>query len=212
VAAELDTASYPVGNSISRDQLAALPIRPHAQHGTWNYTIEPASTPEAARPDHGACEQARSQALAMLANRRLTGMTAGELGTLARRLAPLQAAQAEQRKHHQRGGPRRQAKADHCQPLLPDTARVLITVIYLRQVCSPKVLAELLQINPTSIGQAISQTRKLLHEQQTTLTQTTLLFRHPQQLRDWLDHGPAPSPPPGSSGSPVSWAISVRFP
>src|SRR5262249_27565523 len=29
VAAELDTASYPVGNSISREQLAALPIRPH---------------------------------------------------------------------------------------------------------------------------------------------------------------------------------------
>src|SRR5207247_310521 len=27
VTAELDTASYPVGNSISRDQLAALPIR-----------------------------------------------------------------------------------------------------------------------------------------------------------------------------------------
>jgi hypothetical protein len=193
VAAELDTASYPVGNSISRDQLTALPIRPHAQHGTWNYTIEPAILPDGARPEPGACDRARSQALAMLADPRLTGMTAAELGTLARRLAPLQAAHAEQRKYHQRGGPRRQAKADHCRPLLSDTSRVLITVIYLRQVCSQKVLAELLQTNPTSIGQAISQTRKLLHEQQITLTQTTLLFRHPQQLRDWLDHGTAPN-------------------
>jgi Rhodopirellula transposase DDE domain len=194
VAAELDTASYPVGNSISCDQLAALPIRPHAQHGARNYTIEPASAAQAARPDHADCERARAQALAMLADPRLTGMTAGELGTLARRLAPLQAAQAEQRKYHQRGGPRRQAKADHCRPLLSEAGRVLITVLYLRQVCSQKVLAELLQINPTSIGQAISQTRKLLHEQQITLTQTTLLFRHPEQLRDWLAHGPAPSP------------------
>jgi DNA-binding transcriptional regulator YdaS (Cro superfamily) len=193
VAAELDTASYPVGNSISRDQLAALPIRPHAQHGTWNYTIEPASAPGAIRPEPGDHDLARSQALAMLADPRLTGMAAGELGTLARRLAPLQAAQAEQRKYHQRGGPRRQAKAGHCRPLLPDAGRVLITVIYLRQVCSQKVLAELLQINPTSIGQAITETRKLLHEQQITLTQTTLLLRHPQQLRDWLDHGPAPA-------------------
>jgi hypothetical protein len=181
VAAELDTASYPVGNSISRGQLAALPIRPDAQRGTWNYTIEPASAPGAIRPEPGDHDLARSQALAMLADPRLTGMAAGEPGTLARRLAPLQAAEAEQRKNHQRGGPRRQAKADHCRPLLPDAGRVLVTVIYLRQVCSQKVLAELLQINPTSIGQAITETCKLFHEQRITLTQTTLLFRHPQQ-------------------------------
>jgi len=194
VAAQLDTASYPVGNSISREQLAALPIHPHAQHGTWNYTIDPAANAAQAIPlAHGNHELARSQALAMLTGPRLTGMTAGELDALIRRLAPLQAAQAEQRKYHQRGGPRRKAKADHCRPLLSDAGRVLITVLYLRQVCSQKVLAELLGINPTSIGQAISQTRKLLSEQQITLTQTTLLFRHPQQLRDWLDHGLAPN-------------------
>jgi hypothetical protein len=161
VAAELDTGSYPAGTSISREQLGALPIRPHAQRGTWNYTIEPASAPEATRLGHGGHELARSQALAVLADSRLTGMTAGELGALARRLAPLQAAQAEQRKYHQRGGPRRQAKADHCRPLLSDAGRVLITVIYPRQACSQKALAELLGINPTSIGQAIAETRKL---------------------------------------------------
>jgi DNA-binding transcriptional regulator YdaS (Cro superfamily) len=129
----------------------------------------------------------------MLADSRLTAMAASDLGTLARRLAPLQAAQAEQRKYHQRGGPRLKAKADHRRPLLSDADRVLITVIYLRQVCSQKVLAELLQINPNSIGQAITQTRKLLCEQRITFTQTTLLFRHPQQLRDWLDYGQAPN-------------------
>jgi hypothetical protein len=194
VAAELDTRSYPVGNSISREQLTALPIRPHEHRGTWNYTIEPATAPQDTRLEHGNRELARSKALAMLADPRLTGMAASELDTLARQLAPLQAAQAEQRKYHQRGGPRRKAKADHCRPLLSDADGVLITVLYLRQVCSQKVLAELLQINPNSIGQAITQTRKLLCEQQITLTQTTLLFRHPQQLRNWLDHGAAPNP------------------
>jgi Rhodopirellula transposase DDE domain len=194
VTAELDTASYPVGNSISRQQLAALPIRPHEQRGTWNYTIEPASPAAGTRPARRSHELARSAALAMLADPRLTGMTAAELDTLARRLAPLQAAQAEQRKYHQRGGPRRQAKGDHRQPLLPDPGRVLITVVYLRQVCSQKVLAEMLAINPNSIGQAIAQTRKLLTEQHVTLTQTTLLFRTTQQPQDWLDHGPVPTP------------------
>ena len=194
VTAELDTRSYPVGNSISREQLAALPIRPHAHRGIWNYTIEPASAHEGAQLEHGSRELARAQALAMLADPRLTGMAASELDTLARRLAPLQAAQAEQRKYHQRGGPRRKAKADHRRPLLSDAGRVLITVLYLRQVCSQKVLAELLQINPNSIGQAITATRKLLCEQRITLPQTTLLFRQPQQLQDWLDHGEAPAP------------------
>jgi hypothetical protein len=192
VAAELDTRSYPVGNSVSREQLAALPIRPHAHRGTWNYTIEPASAPEV-KPGHGHYELARAQALTMLADPRLTGMTTGELDALAGRLAPLQAAQSEQRKYQQRGGPRRKAKADHRRPLLSDAGRVLITVLYLRQVCSQKVLAELLQVNPNSIGQAITQTRQLLCEQQITFTQTTLLFGQPQQLRDWLDNSETPT-------------------
>jgi hypothetical protein len=95
---------------------------------------------------------------------------AARTGPFSRRLAPMQAARAEQRKYHQRGGPCRQARADHCRPLLSDAGRVLITVIYLRQFCSQKVLAELLGINPTLIGQAIAETRLLLHEQQITLT------------------------------------------
>jgi hypothetical protein len=33
-------------------------------------------------------------------------------------------------------------------PLLTDTDRVVLTLVYLRQHCSQKVLAELLEINP----------------------------------------------------------------
>jgi hypothetical protein len=37
--------------------------------------------------------------------------------------------------------------------------RILVTVVYLRQVCSQKVLSHLLGINANSIGQAIAETR-----------------------------------------------------
>ena len=39
VHAELDTGTYPLGIAVTRQQLAALPIEAHAQHGQWNYTI-----------------------------------------------------------------------------------------------------------------------------------------------------------------------------
>ena len=41
VHAELDTGNYPLGIAVTRQQLAALPIEAHAQHGQWNYTIAP---------------------------------------------------------------------------------------------------------------------------------------------------------------------------
>lgn len=85
-------------------------------------------------------------------------------------------------------------KADHGRPLLSAADRVLITVTYVRQVCSQRVLSERLGVNPSSIGHSIAETRRLLHEQQITVGQTTLRFRSGQDLRDWLDHGPAPAP------------------
>ena len=50
VDAELDTGDYPIGISVGRDELRALPIRPHAQCGAWNYTIEPAHADAAPVP------------------------------------------------------------------------------------------------------------------------------------------------------------------
>jgi hypothetical protein len=74
----------------------------------------------------------------MLADPRLTGMTAEELDALCQLLAPAQVAQAEQRKFQQRGGRRLKAPGAHGKPLLTDADRTLITVIYLRQVCPQK--------------------------------------------------------------------------
>ncbi len=54
--------------------------------------------------------------------------------------------------------------------------RVLITIVYLRQICSQNVLSELLGINANTIGQAIAETRQLLNEHHRTILPTTLRF------------------------------------
>lgn len=116
-------------------------------------------------------------------------MSRQELDGLAARLAPAQAAQTEQRCYQQRGGRRRRAPGAGSRPLLGDVDQLLITIVYLRQVCSQKVLSEMLEVNPTSIGQAIAATRRLLEEHRHSVTPTTLRFSHANDLLDYLDHG-----------------------
>ena len=53
------------------------------------------------------------------------------------------------------------------------TLASLVTVVYLRQICSQNVLSDLLGINANSIGQAIAETRQLLTEHHRTITPTT---------------------------------------
>jgi hypothetical protein len=133
-------------------------------------------------------------------------MTPGQLSALTGKLAPFQAAQAEQRYYRQRGGPRRQAAGNHGRPLLADADRVLITVVYLRQACSQKVLSEMLEVNPTSIGKAIAETRQLLDEQLCTIEATTLRFTTAQALTSYLADRTAAAArpdPPGPGRCPT---------
>jgi hypothetical protein len=116
-------------------------------------------------------------------------MSHQELNALATRLAPAQAAHTEQRCYQQRGGPRRKAAGTHGRPLLCDADRVLVTIVYLRQICSQKVLSDLIEVNPFSIGQAIAETRQLLDEHRHTVTPTTLRFTSQQALLDFVHHG-----------------------
>jgi Rhodopirellula transposase DDE domain len=194
VEAELDTGAYPTGVSVTKAHLDALPIERHACRGTWNYTIrpQPASPGIAAV---SAAGPARAQALALLADTRLSGMSQQDLDQLAARLAPDQAAQAEQRRYRQRGGRRRQVKGDHGRPLLGDAARVLITIVYLRQVCSQKVLCELLGVNPTSISHAIAETRLLLDQHRIAVTPTAMYFSQLSDLLSYLGHDTTPRRP-----------------
>ncbi|MFD3782277.1 ISAzo13 family transposase [Streptomyces sp. NPDC058612] len=184
VEAVLDQGSYPTGIAVSREQLQTLPITAHADHSKWNYSIAPAGgTAPAPRADERAA--ARRRTLHMLADPRLIGMTTSELDALRAQLAPAQEAQAEQRRYVLRGG-RRVATTGRSRALLSDADEVLITIVYLRQVCPQKVLCDLLGINPVTIGQAIKATRQLLDEQKISITPSVVrYFTRAEDLRAW---------------------------
>ena len=186
VHAELDPADYPLGMAISKAQLEALPIEPHTEHGTWNYTVHP--HPDANRPPVPAVsgDIERRQVLDLLADPRLTGMSHEDLAALVTRLTPQLDALREQRLHRLRGGPRRKAAADHGHPLLTSADKVLLTVLYLRHVSSQNVLAEMLGLNPRTLGIPIKQIRRLLQEHGITITATTMCFSTSQQIEDFL--------------------------
>jgi transposase len=198
VHAELDTGSYPVGRSVSKQRMAGLPLEPHPVHSLWNYTLHPAPGPApSAAPATDEVRdpvQARSAALTMLADPRLTGMTRSDLAQLTTVLAPAQAARAHQRYSEQRGGRRRRATGNlRRRPLLDDPARLLITIVYHRQVCSITVLSELLEVAETSIGQAINETQPLLEDHGHTIAPTTLRFTSASALHEFLHTGVEPA-------------------
>ena len=39
VEAVLDPGDYPTGVAVSKERFAALPLKRHATHGAWNYTL-----------------------------------------------------------------------------------------------------------------------------------------------------------------------------
>jgi transposase len=195
VEAALDTGSYPLGVAVPVGELRRLPITAHARHGAWNYTIAPVGggfTP--VRADERS--HARAQALAVLADERLTGMRTAELAELAALLAPAQAAQTAQRRFEQRGGPRRRAAGAGSTGLLTEADRVLITVVYQRQLCSMNVLSDLLGVNANSIGQAIADTRELLADHGRPIAASTLRFPTADALMAFASgSGPNPARP-----------------
>jgi transposase len=195
VEAELDPSAYPLGISVSAERMNTLPIAPHAQHGTWNYTIRPPGQDTKGFTRASDHNRSRSQALHALGDPRLTGMSRTALDQLATSLAPAQRARAEQRFFEQRGGPRRQAKGNHGRPLLTDAAKILITVIYQRQACSQAVLSELLEVNECSIGKAITETSGLLAERRRMIARAVLRFTSASALRDFLATGIPPARP-----------------
>jgi transposase len=206
VHAELDTGSYPIGIAVTRDQLRRLPIQAHPARGAWNYTILPTtgtgSGPAIAlRAEDRA--RARERALTLLADQRLTGMSTAELAALADLLAPAQAAQAAQRCYEQRGGQRRRAPGAGSRGLLSDADRVLVTIVYQRQICSQNVLSDLLGVNANSIGQAIAETRQLLAEHGRTIYPTTLRFTTAAALTEFAGEQQPGSPLPDLLADPA---------
>jgi Rhodopirellula transposase DDE domain len=169
VEAVLDPGDYPTGVAISKERFAALPLERHTTHGAWNYTIHPtAATPAVSEGSTGQLSSPahrRQEMLAKLTDQRLTGMTSDGLACLCAALAPLQAARAQQRYSQQRGGRARRATGNiRGRPLFDNAARLLLTLLYQRQVCSMNVLADLLEVTATCVGDLVKETREILED------------------------------------------------
>jgi hypothetical protein len=197
VEAVLDPGDYPTGVAISKERFAALPLERHATHGTWNYTLRPAAgIPPAAEGTTGersSPARRREEMLAKLNDDRLTGMTGAELASLCAALAPLQAARAPQRHSAQRGGRARRATGKlRAKPLFDDPVRVLLTLLYQRQVCSMNVLADLLEVTATCIGDLVGETREVLEDHGHATGTAAVRFPTTQALRAFLDSDARP--------------------
>ena len=192
VEAALDTGDYPTGIAVSKERLQALPLQRHATHGVWNYTLHPHDVSGCTGPapvsEAGGPAPRRQAVLGKLADERLTGMSTTQLEQLAARLASAQAARTQQRYSEQRGGRARRAtgKVRH-KPLFDDSARLLLTLLYQRQVCSMNVLAELLEVTATCIGDHIKETREVLNDHRYDPGVASIRFATAADLLTFLD-------------------------
>lgn len=108
---------------------------------------------------------------ALLEDPALTGMSRPELAALIERLSLRQAAEAEQRKHRQRGGDRQAgARGGIFQEKITDAERVLAVILGIRKVCTREVVAELFRVSRRTIGNAQIWVRPLLDETGYTVT------------------------------------------
>jgi hypothetical protein len=103
------------------------------------------------------------QVCALLSDPSLTGMSRQELQQMIDRLSFLQAAQTERRRYRRRGGERLPgARGGIFQQKITDADRILTTILYQRRVCTRQVLADLFQVSPRTIGNALLEARPLL--------------------------------------------------
>jgi hypothetical protein len=132
--------------------------------------------------------------LGRLADSRLTGITSTDLQQLAALLAPAQAARTQQRYAEQRGGRARRAAGKlRGRPLFDDAARLLLTLVYQRQVCSMTVLADLLEVTDTCIGSLVHETREVLEDHSYSPTIAPMRFATAHDLLAFLDQDLRPA-------------------
>jgi hypothetical protein len=195
VEAALDTGDYPTGVAISKQRFDALPLQRHATHSAWNYTLHPhpaapSTQPEPVGEQDGPARR-RQAMLGRLADPRLTGT---DLQQLAALLAPAQAARTQQRYAEQRGGRARRAAGKlRGRPLFDDAARLLLTLVYQRQVCSMTVLADLLEVTDTCIGSLVHETREVLEDHAHNPGIASVRFATAHDLLAFLDQDLRPA-------------------
>lgn len=189
VEAELDTGRHPLGIAVSKAQLKSLPIECHDTHGTWNYTVRPDGPCDGEPIPLTDRDAARRRVLDLLAEPALNGMTREDLTALAGKLTPELGPLREERLHRKRGGPRRHGAGDNKRPVLAPADRILLSVIYLRHVCSQNLLAEMLGLCQRTLGPSIKEIRRLLQEHSISITPTTLCLSSSQELEDFVRSG-----------------------
>jgi len=126
---------------------------------------------------------ARTQILKQLSHPALTGISRPDLQQLTERLAPRQLAQAERFSYQRRGGPRQSGtRSGVFHQKISNRERVLLAVLYQRRLCTMDVLADLLEVCRSSIGNAIRQTRPLLEQAGHTSTPAPTRYRTATEL------------------------------
>jgi transposase len=162
VQAELDTAQYTTGVTISDEQMAGLAIAHHDWHGDWNYTLhpdQPAHTADATPPP--AMPHTRRT---WLTHPALTGLSPTAWDELITKLAVPRDAQREAILHNRRGGSRQAASGPGRRPTLALADRVAATLIRDRFSLPTKHIAALLNVSVTTINKIIRETRQLLQQ------------------------------------------------
>jgi hypothetical protein len=91
--------------------------------------------------------------------------------------------------------PCRRARGRHGRPLITDAARTLITVIYRRRACSQQVPAEMRGVSQYPVGQAITETSKILAARKHVIAPAVLRFTSTAALRAFPDADSMPARP-----------------
>ncbi|HET9007113.1 MAG TPA: ISAzo13 family transposase [Actinomycetes bacterium] len=186
VTAELDTASYETGVTLSDKQMAALPIDRHTWHGDWNYTLRP--EPPTPLPDPVPFDQV-SPRLAWLCHPALTGMDTEQFDALVADLATAHATQRENQLDQRRGGKPRTVGGPTTgrPPTLTLGDRLLATILHYRMRLPQVTIAELFTVTPMTINRRIRDIRQILTAAGHTITPTSKPLTNLEDLHTFAD-------------------------
>lgn len=157
VQASLDTNNYPTGLTLTKAQIAALPITRDTFHGEWNYRIDPTG-PLPAPPPAPAIDPAITT---LLNAPELTGMSREDFQTLVSQLAPGWDALAEAL-HHQRTGRPRTRRSTPGRGRIDCYHRILTAVLRARKVATTALLAKLMGTDPGNLFHMAQDAERLL--------------------------------------------------
>ena len=163
VHAELDTATYDTGVTVSDAQMKALPLARHNWHSEWNYTLQAREYDQiSSAPD--PFDQP-SPDLAWLCHPALTGLPAHDWDTLIATLMTLHDQQRETSLDKRRGHrPRLTAPGTGRRPALTLADRLLATILHYRLALPQVAVAALFTVRPETINKRIRDIRQLLRQ------------------------------------------------